>query len=435
MTKFIVNRLESRERFETERLNSSKRGDLMDGIHDDHASDGSRRQFLKTAAAAGGAAAVASTDSVWADLPPSTLPMVTLGKTGQKVPVLGMGTSWDLSPNFVQFALHAGVRYIDTSESYESGNVETTLGEVLERTKMRKDVYLVTKNSRGKVGGTQAFATFEKRLEASLARLRTDYIDCYYLHGVSGREIALLSDPGVKAAFEKLKKAGKIKFCGLSCHDGRLPEIVTAAAKSGWMDQIMIQYNYRTMTTDAVKKALDAASKANLAIVAMKSQGGAGEFREGTDAPKFKEFVDKGSKKHAAAIKTVFADHRVHAVVSEMTNRDMLRDNIDASRGHSLTLREQKQLEEYRQATAHLYCHGCGQHCEPAADGVAVSEILRYLRYNEVYGKRQRAAELYKALPSEARNIAGVDLTAAQAACPHGLPIVELLQRADRKMG
>jgi uncharacterized protein len=361
--------------------------------------------------------------------------MVTLGKTGQKVPVLGMGTSWDLSPNFVQFALHSGVRYIDTSESYENTNVETTLGEVLERTKMRKDVYLVTKNSRGKVGGTQAFATFEKRLEASLARLRTDYIDCYYLHGVSGREIALLSDPDVKAAFEKLKKSGKIKFCGLSCHDARLPEIVTAAAEGGWIDQIMIQYNYRTMGTDAVKKALDAASKANLAIVAMKTQGGAGGFREANAAPKFKEFVEKGFKNQAAAIKTVFADHRVHAVVSEMTNRDQLRENIEASHDPALTMREQKQLEEHRQATAHLYCQGCGQHCEPAADGVAVSDILRYLRYHEVYGKRQRAAELYQTLPPEARKIAGTDLAAAQAACPHGLPIVELLHRADRRMG
>ena len=64
-----------------------------------------------------------------------------------------------------------------------------------------------------------------------------------------------------------------------------------------------------------------------------------------------------------------------------------------------------------------------------------MSDILRYLRYDEVYGKRQRAAELYKALSPEARNIAGANLTAAQAACPHGLPIVELLQRADRKMG
>ena len=120
---------------------------------------------------------------------------------------------------------------------------------------------------------------YEKRLNASLERLRTDYIDCYYLHGVGGREIALLRDPDVKAAFEKLKKSGKIKFCGLSCHDRRLPEIVTAAAESGWIDQIMIQYNYRTMGTDAVRRALDAAAKANLAIVAMKTQGGAGELQ------------------------------------------------------------------------------------------------------------------------------------------------------------
>ena len=244
----------------------------MQGFHNEQASDGSRRQFLKIAAAAGGAAAVAATDSVWADPPASSLPTATLGKTGQKVPVLGMGTSWDLSPSFVQAALHAGLRYIDTAEGYENGNSEKTLGEVLERIDLRKHVYLVTKTG-AKVGGPQAFATFEKHLTASMERLRTDYIDCYYLHGVEGKEIGLLTDPDVQAAFEKLKKAGKIKFCGLSCHDAQLPEIVTAAAESGWMDQIMIQYNYRTMTTDAVKRALDAASKANLAIVAMKTQG------------------------------------------------------------------------------------------------------------------------------------------------------------------
>jgi len=397
-----------------------------------------RRSFLKSAAAAGGAAVLASADPVWADTQSaasSPLPTVTLGKTGQKVSILGMGTSWELQPSFVQAALHAGVRYIDTSESYEGGNCEKTLGEVLERTKMRKDVYLVTKNSRGKVGGPRAFASFEKRLNASLARLRTDYVDCYYLHGVGGGEIPLLSDPDVKAAFEKLKKAGKIRFCGLSCHDRRLPEIVTAAAQNGWIDQIMIQYNYRTMSTDAVRRALDAASKANLGIVAMKTQGGAGDFRESSASPKFKEFVEKGFKQEQAAIKTVFSDQRVHAIVSEMTNRDMLRENLASSRDHTLTLREQRLLEEYRQATAHLYCHGCGHHCEPAAGGVAVADILRYLRYHEVYGKRQRARELYQALSPEARSLANVDPTATQAACPHGLPIVELLHRADRQMG
>ena len=66
---------------------------------------GSRREFLKTAAIAGGSAALAPAGSAWAA--PGELPTVTLGKTGQKVPALGMGTSWAVAPSFVQAALAA----------------------------------------------------------------------------------------------------------------------------------------------------------------------------------------------------------------------------------------------------------------------------------------------------------------------------------------
>jgi predicted aldo/keto reductase-like oxidoreductase len=409
----------------------------MDGAQDDRMSGGSRRDFLKAAAATGGAAALASGESAWAEQPgaaQAALPTVTLGKTGQKVTVLGQGTSWTLQPAFLQAAFFSGVRYVDCSESYEGGRCEKTLGEVLERTNLRKDVYLVTKCGR-KVGGAGAFKNYEQHLNASLERLRTDYVDSYYLHGMSGRDIPLFTDPDVKAAFEKLKKSGKIRFCGLSCHDGKLPEIVTAAAECGWIDQIMIQYNFRTMGVDDVRRAVDAASKAKLGIVAMKTQSGAGSFREADTAPKYKEFIEKGIKKEQAAIKTVLFDHRIHVVVSEMTNRDMLRENMAASADHTLSSRDQKLLEEYRLATSHLYCHGCGQNCEPAAGGVAVADILRFLRYDEVYGKRRRARELYQALPAEARNLVAADLAAAQAACPHGLPVAELLRRADEKMG
>lgn len=400
----------------------------MDGGRND-GFGGGRREFLKTAALACGSATLAPAASAWAA--PGDLPLVTLGKTGQKIPALGMGTSWSLQPSFVQAALAAGIRYIDCSESYEGGACEKVLGEVFARTGRRKDVYMVTKNSRAKRNP----AAYEQRLNASLERLQTDYVDCYYLHGVDGREISLLHDPAVKAAFEKLKRSGKIRFCGLSCHDRRLPEIVTAAAECGWIDQIMIQYNYRTMNGDAIRRALDKAAKADLGLVAMKTQGGAGSFPEANGSPKFQEFVDKGFKKQQAAIKTVLAEGRMHAVVSEMTNRDQLRDNIAAAANPKLSSRDRQLLEEHRQATAHLYCHGCGHHCEPAAGGVAVAEILRYLRYDEVYGKRTRARELYRALPLEARDIARADLAAAQAACPHGLPIADLLRRADEKMG
>jgi predicted aldo/keto reductase-like oxidoreductase len=363
-----------------------------------------------------------------------TFPTITLGKTGQVVTRLGMGTSWDVEPSFVQFMLAAGVRYIDTAESYEKGKSEKTIGEVLERTGKRKDVYLVTKNSSyRKVQGPESAKVFETNLVDSMERLRTDYVDCYYLHGMTGEQIGLLSEPSVKAAFTALKKSGKIRYCGLSCHDKRLPEVVQAAAACGWLDQIMIQYNYRTMTSDDVRRAVDAASEANLGIVAMKTQGGAGSFKEVDAAPKFNEFKAAGIKKEQAAIKAVFADERIQVVVSEMINRDQFRENSAATR-ESMTPKQSRLLEEHRQRTAHLYCHGCGHLCETAAKGVPVATVLRYLRYYEVYGKREQARELYQALPPEARDLSMADLAAAEAACPHGLPVSRLVQIADRRL-
>jgi predicted aldo/keto reductase-like oxidoreductase len=396
----------------------------------------SRRQFLKTAAGGAGGA-IAAAAPVLADAPgvgESNVPTATLGRTGKKVTILGMGTSWALSPSFVQAAVFTGVRYIDTSETYENGRAEKVLGEVLDRTKTRKDVYLVTKNaSYRKSMGTGTARLFESRLSASLERLKTDHVDCYYLHGLAGNQIELLHDPGVKAAFEALKRQGKTHFCGLSCHDALLPEILEAAVDCGWIDQVMFKFNFRDIggrdRHDDLQRAIDKATKANLGLDAMKSQGGAINFPK-----KMADLQDKGFKKEVAAVKTVWMDGRIHVAVSEMTTRSDLRENVAATNDRALTSRERALLEEYRRSTAHLYCHGCGHLCETAAGGVPIATVLRYLRYYEVYGKRQEARALYQALPPVARDLAAADLTTAASACPHGLPVVELVNRADRQM-
>jgi len=395
---------------------------------------GNRRQFLKTATASG--VALASADSLLAAPPPkSPLPEVTLGKTGVKVTKLGMGTSWAVAESFVQRAIAAGVRYIDTSESYERGNAEKALGNVLARTGQRKDVYLVTKNnSYSRVKGADRVRALRTHLEASLERLKTDYIACYYLHGVSGRDLDIFRDRDVITTFEELKKSGKIKFAGFSCHDPMLPELVEAAAEAGWLDQMMIQYNFRTMDADKVKRAVDKASKANMGIVAMKTQGGAKEFQAGEKDPRMNGLLEKGFKVHQAAIKAVFNDERVHAVVSEMTNFDELRENMGAAI-EPLGAKEARLLEEHRVLTANRFCHGCGHLCETAARGVPVATVLRYYRYYEAYGKRDQARALYQALPAESRAIADLDLADVDAACPHGLPVADLLRTADRRLG
>ena len=391
---------------------------------------GNRRDFLKVTAATGAVLASTPTIGTAAD----ELPTITLGKTGRTVTRIGMGTSWTVQPSFVQAALFAGVAYIDTAEGYENGNSERTVGEVLDRTGKRKDVYLVTKNSSYRENANPSI--FEERLNRSLERLRTDYVDAYYFHGIKGEQIPMLFDPGVKQAFEKLKKAGKIRFAGLSCHDSRLPEVVEAAAKCGWLDQIMIQYNYRTMGADTLRRAVDAASKANLGLVAMKSQGGA-EPVAPDDAKANKtlnSFLDKGFNAPQSAIKAVLADERFHLVVSEMTNRQQLKENMAAVQ-KPLTAKEARLLEEHRSRTTNLYCQGCGHHCEAAAGGIAIADTLRYLRYYEIYGKRQQARVLYQELPIASRDLANADLAAAQRNCPHGLPVAELMRKADRLLG
>ncbi len=290
-----------------------------------------RREFLKTTVVA--SAATLAAEAVWAADPTKpAVPLVTLGKTGEKVTRLGMGTSWAVAESFVQRAIAAGVRYIDTSETYERGNAEKTIGTVLDRTGKRKEVYLVTKNNAyGRAKGDARAKTFATRLDASLARLKTDYVDCYYMHGVDGRNIDVFRDPAIAKAYETLKKSGKIQFAGFSCHDEMLPEIIEAAAEAGWVDQMMIQFNFRTMDGDTIRRALDKAAKANIGIVAMKTQGGAEEFQPGEKDTRMNGLIDKGFKVHQAAIQAVFSDERIHTVVSEMTNFDQLRDNMAAA--------------------------------------------------------------------------------------------------------
>jgi predicted aldo/keto reductase-like oxidoreductase len=389
--------------------------------------NGNRRHFLKATAATG--ATLISADVLRAQqAAPAQVPVVTLGKTGQKVPKLGMGTSWDVAPSFVQAALFSGVTYIDTSETYENGNAEKVLGEVIERTKKRKDVYLVSKCGRYRKGGEKYDGgAFESALRGSLERLRTDYVDAYYIHGLEGKNIDILKDPAVKATFEKFKKEGKIRYCGLSCHDKMLPEILAMAAEVGWLDQVMFQYNFRFVDHDALQRSIDKAAKANLGLAAMKTQKGAAESLP----DKVEAFTAKGFKKEVAAIKSVWLDDRINVVVSEMTNFNELKDNVAASK-EPLTPKEARLLEEYRTKTANLYCHGCGHLCESAAKGVPVATVLRYLRYYEAYGKREQARELYQALPPEARVLAESNLRDAEGACPHGLPLVQLVTKADR---
>jgi len=106
------------------------------------------------------------------------VPRRKLGKTGVEVPCLGLGTMFNLidSQVVLRNTIKWGVKYWDTAYGYAGGNSELGIGKfLLKNPEVRKDVFLATKAS-----GARTVADVEKRLQASLKRLNTKYIDLYY---------------------------------------------------------------------------------------------------------------------------------------------------------------------------------------------------------------------------------------------------------------
>jgi len=147
-----------------------------------------RRDFLKTVGAVGlapaftgvtkGLEASAEANAEKKDKPKyPQVPRRKLGKTGIEVPCLSFGTLRVDTENQILLRrnLRLGIDYWDTAYNYSGGNSELGIGKFLSKNPdVRKKLFLVTKAS-----GARTVPDIEKRLQTSLKRMNTDYIDLY----------------------------------------------------------------------------------------------------------------------------------------------------------------------------------------------------------------------------------------------------------------
>jgi len=134
--------------------------------------------------------------------------------------------------------LDLGMTHIDTAEMYGAGRVEEIVGEAL--VGRRDSVYLVSKVLPQNAG----FADTQRACERSLARLRTDRLDLYLLHWPASVPI----EETVRA-FQKLKKAGKIRAFGVSNFDVAQMDAAVQAAGPGEIacNQVLYHLQERTI--------------------------------------------------------------------------------------------------------------------------------------------------------------------------------------------
>jgi aryl-alcohol dehydrogenase-like predicted oxidoreductase len=211
------------------------------------------------------------------------MPYRPLGRTGEKVSIIGLGgfhlgmpKTDDEAIQIIRTAIDSGINFLDNCWDYNHGISEIRMGNAL-RDGYRNKAFLMTKID---AHTTQAAVN---QLDESLQRLQTDVIDLLQFH-----EVIRITDPaeifrsgGSMEAVIAAKKAGKIRYIGFSGHKSpavHLKMLQTAAENNFQFDAVQMPLNVMDAHYDSFEKqVLPVAVRNNISVLAMKPMG-AGSF-------------------------------------------------------------------------------------------------------------------------------------------------------------
>ena len=428
-----------------------------------------RRDFLKASAAglagvgtALAAGPAAAGPAAAAPAPAKIKTYRELGRTGFKASDIGIGTSQTFPTEVLKAAVDAGVNYFDTGEGYGRGAAERSIGEAITG-RDRKSLFITTKLRFDGLADTAAVAA---KLDESLGRLQTDYVDCLMMNPPNA---AAVKSEVYHQAIAELKKRGKVRFAGAGTHGARGPgqgepmdQILLAAVEDGRFDVILLVYNF--LQREPGEKVLEAASKKDLGLTVMKSNP-LGRYYDTMNrveqlkkdgqpvderlqksleqmaetAKQAEAFIQKNGLKtpaevKAAALKFVLSDPRVHTLNLAFNTFDDVQTLLALS-GQPLGGRDRVLLASYEEECGALYCrHACGI-CEAACpSGVPVNTIMRYNHYFEAQGSEKYAIGEYAALETARADACRACEGFCERACPYGVPVRGLLCLAHSQL-
>ena len=183
----------------------------------------------------------------------------TLSGAGLRVPVLSFGTAtfgggdeffkaWgstgvEEAKRLVDICLDHGANWLDTANVYSTGLAEDILGSAIAG--KRDKILLATKSTFPMGEGPADFGSSRlaiiQQCEASLRRLKTDYLDVYYMHGIDTTTPA----EETLRALDDLVTSGKIRYIGCSNYSGwHLMKALSISERYGWSKYVLHQVYY-----------------------------------------------------------------------------------------------------------------------------------------------------------------------------------------------
>jgi aryl-alcohol dehydrogenase-like predicted oxidoreductase len=309
-----------------------------------------------------------------------------LGNSGLSVSVLSFGTMTiggrdrfqhmgnlgvDETVRMLDICAEAGVTLIDTADMYSFGGAEEILGEALSG--RRQQFTIVTKVYMRVGQGPHDVGLSRKHIvegcEASLRRLRTDYVDVYMCHEPD----QFVPVEETLRAFDDLIAQGKVRHIGCSNHSGwHVMKALAASERHHWAKYICQQVNYSLVSRDVEHELIPMGLDQGVGVMAWSPLHFgllSGKFRRdarpsetrlnGLDAPGTVDLerlyrivdvlIDIGQQRNVSpaqvALNWVMHKPRVDTVILGARNEEQLRDNLAAA-GWRLTAEEMTRLDE-----------------------------------------------------------------------------------------
>jgi predicted aldo/keto reductase-like oxidoreductase len=353
-----------------------------------------------------------------------------LGRTNLWISEVSLGGSPLPAMPVLYQAIERGVNYIDSSHTYENGNSERKIGQVLKEFG-RDKVYVGTKFH---LRGNWTEESIIDTVNDSLKRLDTDYMDVCLIHGAADEKH--LTDERVVGAFEKLKKQGKYRFRGLSCHTNH-HKVVKEAVGCGYYDMIQLAFNvFDIQETEedeevyddylgqsGIRRLLALAKSKDVGVNAMKI------LKVGGKRQNLEKYRTGDTTIYQAMLKWVLESKNLTSAVIEMLTWEQFEEDLGVI-GKPLSEIERKNLFRYVAENSEDYCHMCGECQANCSFDIKTTAILRYLAYYESYGKIGIAKKAYSRLKQAQTASSCQDCGECERVCPYGVSIRKRIRGA-----
>ena len=340
---------------------------------------------------------------------PKVIKYNVLGKTGLKVSDVSCGAISLFEPNVLRYAYESGVTYFDTAESYLRMKGEAYVGQGLKG--VRDKVVITTKHVMN-FGQKIEKSAVLKRVEDSLNRLQTDYIDVAMVHSIEDLT-PLLKNEEVLGAYDDLKTAGKVRFTGFSSHNAK--GTLKQALETDFPQVVLVIYNH--MEGKEIEPLVKAVRAKGIGTVAMK-------IFAGNQQGNLKGMVGPKMSYPQAAIRWVLANPDFDTCIPTMASYSHVEEYVAAS-GQPLDRAALGLIARYQEQTRDSYCRVSCTACLSACPyRVAVNDVLRFAMYYENYGMERQAIDYYADLPAEQKPVSCKTCAGlCERACPYGLKV------------